>query len=201
MNNELKNLKNPMRIRLEWAVLYSLILIAGVIGFLKFADHVRTHTIPAGQINISVQKTEYPIGEPVKVLVENRLPTTIYVGNDCPSEPLTVYRQENDKWVRIHGKAELSFCKLQDREIALAGNTSALVDFSPWQKMFETPGKYRVVAVVEHYSGLPYQDFYVIKPAAPAVKKQSDNGQTVEPSPQTPERRQDEPQNREQNDN
>lgn len=187
MNSELTNIQHPNRKKIEWLGFYLVLAAIIIFGLYQFADHIKTRTLPAGYINIKVLQSKYLVGEPVQVKLNNNFSTTIYVGNECPEEPLAVYRQEEGKWVRIRQKADVESCKSQDREIGIKANSYAIVDFSPWKKMFMKPGMYRIVALVEHYNSLPYEDFEVVAPPTNPVPTQvqlNPDGHTETPSPE-----------------
>lgn len=174
MNSELAYMKHPGRRRLAWMAFYVLLGVAVIFGIYIFANNVRARTLPVGQIEIHSVQSKYLLGEPVNVKVTNNLSTQIYVGNECPKEPLSIYRQEDDRWVRMHGTADLKICKSQNRIIELAANSSSIVNFGLWQKMFSKAGKYRVVAIVDNYNSLPYEDFEIVEPPKPQPQKRPD---------------------------
>ncbi len=171
MRGELLYVHNPNRIRLYWAIFWSVLLVAVLVATYQVAAHVRTHTAATGQLSLAVPYTKYTVGEEVAFSLTNSFNTTIFVSNECPSEPLMVYRQINNKWVRIHDSVSQSDCKNESRTIAVPSNGVVTGSFAKWKNLFAKPGKYRIVAYVEYYNALPYQDIEIIeKPTAVATQ-------------------------------
>jgi len=169
MNGELHYAHNKLRSRVYWAITYIVIIAAVLFGLYQVAASMQTHTLPAGEIQLSVPYSKYLVGEPITFSIKNNYNSTIYILNDCPNEPLNVYRLVGTVWTRVHDTAAVSECPTQDRMIEVGANGSVDGSFAPWHNLFITPGKYRVVAYVEYYNALPYQEFEVVdKPAAKA---------------------------------
>jgi len=168
MKGELLYVYHPIRQRIIWAIVYAVIII-GSLGALYFVGNkIATHSIPVGDVQLSVPYSKYLVGESVTFTLHNGFNSTIYVINNCPDEPLEVYRQENNTWVRIHDKAAIGDCSSDQRQIAVTANSSISGTYEAWKNLFSTPGKYRIVAYVEYYNALPYQDFEIIaKPETP----------------------------------
>jgi hypothetical protein len=152
------------------------------------AEQTETHIVPVGQVKLTVPYSKYIVGEKISYTIKNNYNSSIYIINNCPSEPLAVYRFENNKWVRQHDQTTQGECAGQQRQINVEPGGSITGDFSPWHNLFKTPGKYRLVVAVEHYNSLPYQDFEVVavgtatltdQPTADAVIPDSSSNQTV----------------------
>ncbi len=165
MNNELDHLKHPFKLSLFWVVVY--ILIAGFIigGANIAANQVRTHTLPTGDVTLSILYSKYVVGESVNFTIKNNYNSSISILNNCPAEPLAVYRQASDgSWIRQHDYASYGACSTEQRQVSVAAGQSVSGNFDPWPNLFVNPGKYRVVAFVEYYNALPYQEFEVVAP-------------------------------------
>jgi hypothetical protein len=146
-------------------------VLGAVIGVLFIlGSRVRTHTLPSGSISLQIPYSKYLVGEAVSFTVKNNFNSAIYIANNCPAEPLAVYKLENQKWVRIHDTADIHECHTEDRQIRIPAGGSSSGSFAGWRNLFNTPGKYRLVVFVEYYNTLPYQDLEVIaKPAVPDI--------------------------------
>ena len=154
-------------------------------------DSIRTHTMPVGQIELAVPYSKYLVGEEVKFTIKNHYNSPIYFTNKCPAEPLNVYRLENGSWVRVHDTATNKDCAKEERQIMIPANSNASGSFAPWHNLFKTPGKYRVVAYVEYYNALPFQEFEVINTLIPAVASPiKTNSSAANPTPTTTRRKQ-----------
>lgn len=156
--------------RIFWMATYAIAVIVILsVGYI-LASAIRTRSLPNGKVTLSVPYSQYLVGENITFTLTNNYNSSIYVTNKCPTEPLDVYRYENNQWVRLHDTASEKDCSDENRQISIAANSSMTGTFAPWHNLFNKPGKYRVVAYVEYYNSLPYQDFEIIeKPIAPAV--------------------------------
>ena len=169
MRKELLHAANPWRVRLTWVAIY-LVLMSATLGTLYIMlERVRTFSLPTGGVELSVPYSTYLVGETVSFTVKNDFNSPIYVNNSCPSEPLSVYRQVNGSWLRIHDTTAISNCATQDRTVMIPPNSSMTATFANWPHLFDTPGNYRVVMMVQYYNALPYQDFQVIAKPTPAL--------------------------------
>ena len=203
--SELSYINNPWRQRIIWIIIYSVVLSTLVLGLYKFAEHLRTHSVPVGQITLNIPYTRYLVGEPITFTINNNFNSPVYITNQCPREPLSVYRYDNSQWVRIHDIAAEKECPDEERLEMVPANGSVSGSFVPWHNLFSQPGKYRVVVYVAYYNTLPYQDFEVI--AAPAIpmpvntstQTKSSSSSQNQQTPTTQPRRQ-QPINREPND-
>jgi len=177
MKSELKHIRNPYRIYVFWFFFYVAIISLSAFGLIKAADRIKTHTLPVGSIELSVPYSKYLVGEPITFSITNNYNGNVYVVNNCPSEPLEVYRLENGKWVRQHDQVEISKCDKNSRLVNVPAKGIVHGSFAAWKNLFSEPGKYRIVAYVEYYNELPYQDIEVILP--PTINKttptESDN--------------------------
>lgn len=170
-----------------WAVLY-LFIVGGTTTFaaVMLTKYEKQH-LPSGSIELSVDKSKYQQGEVVEFTVTNHFPVPVYVTNQCPREPLNVYRWQNTAWVQIHATAkEDGECYTQERDVAVASEATRSYNFSDWPDLFSEPGVYRIAAVIDHYSEIPFQDFVVLEPAevievvdAPQVRYAQEAAQPV----------------------
>lgn len=160
------------RFRVFWFVAIALLLLLVLTWLYYAAASIRTHTLPVGEIQLSVPYSKYLVDEPITFTVKNNYNSPVYFANACPQEPLSVYRLVKGVWLRIHDTASLRDCPDENRQILVPANGSVNGNFGPWHNLFNQPGRYRVVAYVEYYSALPYQEFDVIAapPIAPSVQ-------------------------------
>lgn len=170
------------RFHLLWVVFY-LLLIGGTValGENLYERHSQD-VLPEGNIELLVSKTKYQVGETVEFTVVNHFPTTIYVTNQCPGEPLNVYRWENKKWTQVHDTDKDGVCSDQERNVGIMPEGSRGYNFKDWPNLFKEPGVYRIAMVVQHSDDVFFQDFTVLEPVEVIEIK---NGKTV--SKPTPE--------------
>lgn len=153
-------------------IIGSVILLVIVVVGLWAGLRVKTRLIPNGNVSLSSTYSKYIVGEDISVNINNDFNSTIYFDNNCPDEPLDVYRLENTTWVRIHAKADENKCQQNTNKEGIPPNEARDVSFAAWPDLFSEPGKYRVVAYVEYYDQLPFTDFEVIiKPKIPEIPK------------------------------
>ena len=156
-----------VRSRLFWIGFY-IVLFLGIAWF--FTNLYNSHSqdrLPSGHIELSVSQERYQLGDSIEFTVSNHFPTTIFVSNQCPEEPLYVYRWTENRWVQIHDivKSRDSECYKQPRRVPVPANAELTYNFDDWPDLFASPGVYRIVMVVDHYDELPFQDFVVLEPA------------------------------------
>jgi len=175
MNDNNSIVRHPFRFRASWSIVY--ILAISLIVFLagSAAMGIRTHSLPTGSVKLSVPYSKYLVGETISFTIQNNYNSSINVVNNCPAEPLAVYYQVNGSWVRQHGQALLDECPNEDRQVSVKPGGSIDGSFKPWQNLFGKPGKYRIVAFVEYYNALPYQDIEVIASESPKGANQDAN--------------------------
>ena len=133
-------------------------------------SRISTRAEPVGSIEVSTKYSTYLLGETVDFSVKNNFNSTVYIGNNCPAEPLEVYRLESGKWQRIHDTSDSKSCSNDVRKIAVEANQTRSASFANWPRLFDKAGKYRIVAYVQYYNLVPYSDIEIIeKPTAPAA--------------------------------
>lgn len=175
------------RFHLLWVILY-LLLIGGATAFgAHLYEKNDQDVLPSGSIELLVSKTKYQLGEVVEFTVVNHFPTTIYVTNQCPGEPLNVYRWQDKKWIQIHdtSKDEGGECSSQERDVGIMPEGSRGYNFKDWPNLFKNPGVYRIAMLVQHSNNIFFKDFIVLEPAE-VVERKSVN-QFIEPIPEVPQ--------------
>ena len=113
-------------------------------------------------ISIGTDKSLYTVGEDVTVTLSNMTLSDVYVKNNCPYEPLSVYRLENTKWVSLSVSDSASKCAGEPSSYAIPANKSVKTGYHNWPDLFTAPGTYRIVANIESYSQGPSAEFQVV---------------------------------------
>jgi len=191
MKGELFHTQHPYRTRILWGLFWFLTLFAFAIGLFIAADKIKTHTLPTGKVELKIPYSKYLVGETISFQLKNDFNSPIYVINNCPNEPLAVYRKESNGWMRIHDQASDDDCPDEKRQVSVPANGLVNGTFSAWHNLFNKPGKYRVVAFVEYYNALPYQEFEIIEPpvkqsAAPSSSSTQESESQDDESSTTP---------------
>ncbi len=187
LNRELRTNNMKVRFHVLWFVFY-IILVGGFIAsaILVYRQHSENQ-FPSGSISLNVGKERYKLGEEVTFSVRNQFPSTIYVANNCPEEPLNVYRWDKKKWEQIHAKAKgkNTDCHKQPRQIAIQPNSTREYNFGDWPSLFADPGVYRIAMKIDHSDELAFSDFVVLRPAK-VIKKPNPINQTSPTAPAAP---------------
>ncbi len=177
---ELEFTKRPAVTYIKWSMVYLVILALIVAVALLLAGKIRTYSLPTGAVELSMPYGRYLVGEPVTFTLKNNFNAPIYVANNCPDEPLAVYKLEQSTWVRIHDETTLTSCTTKERQIMIAAGGEQNGSFAKWKHLFNKPGTYRIVAFVEYFNTMPYQDIEIVAKPKPVVAEPQP---VVTPSP------------------
>src|SRR5665213_417620 len=100
--------------------------------------------VPASGIGVSVGQPQYKVGQDVTVTLSNATPNNVYVTNNCPNEPLAVYKLENNSWVAINAATNISKCADEPRNYEIPADRSIKTDYRYWPGLFAQAGHYRI---------------------------------------------------------
>lgn len=164
--------RNHRKRIVSWVLIYLCIFASFLAVVYWQARKVNTLDFPNGELQVSVSKDKYTVGDTINYTIKNGLVNAVTLVNKCPQEPLHVYQWESNQWVRIHDTANATACAKQPRQTRIAPGGSVTQNYAPWSKLFAKPGIYRVVAFADNYPGLPYADFQVVSPPLPALAPQ-----------------------------
>jgi hypothetical protein len=161
----------PHRIGRYWSIFYAIFGVILIVILIIIAAHIGTHTVPVGKVYIATPYSKYVVGEPISYTLTNGYDAPVYITSQCPSEPIAVYQSTSSGWNRIHATATIQTCNNQPSEVTLEPGKTATTSLSPWQSLFASPGKYRLVAIVDNYTLLPYVDIEIIAKPSPNIIK------------------------------
>jgi len=164
--------RNHRKRLISWVITYVCIFAGFLILIYWQAQKVNTQSLPNGQLQVTVSKDKYTVGDTVVYTVSNGLANDITLIDNCPREPLYVYQWQSGQWLRIHDTAKLTSCAGQPKQITIASGSSVTKNYATWSKLFAKPGIYRIVAFANNYTDLPYVDFQVVAPPAAAPAPQ-----------------------------
>ena len=150
-----------------WALVYVLLIVGLGIAIYLQAKRVDTLGFANGQLQLTTSKTKYTVGDTISYTLKNGLSEPITLKNTCPQEPLYAYSWTNNAWVRIHDTAKASVCKGEPSQFTIPAGGSYSQNFSNWPNLFSKPGIYRIVALANNYTALPYTDFQVVAKNGP----------------------------------
>lgn len=163
LKGELNHALHPRTTVYRWVTFYLLLLVVLYFAFSIFTSQYRTYRVPTGSVELTIPYVTYLVGEPITFTVKNGFESTIYIPNECPEEPLTVYKLVDKKWQRLHAVTSPSSCVLKDRQISVSPHGTQNGNYTSWPELFKDPGKYRVVAYIDYFNMAPYQDFEIIE--------------------------------------
>lgn len=188
LNRELRTKNMTIRFHILWALFYVVLFSGFVYVGMKVYNEHNEDNLPSGHIVLSVGKEKYQLNDKITFQIENNFPNTIYVINNCPEEPLNVYKWVDNNWKQIHdtAKDKNSNCYKQPRRIAIGARSSIKYDFEDWPHLFKEPGVYRLVMKLDHYDDLPYRDFVILKPAKIIEVENNDDNTPAQTSPSAP---------------
>ncbi len=167
--SELGHVQDPWRSRLRWLGVFIVLLVCIVFASFVALDRVRTYSLPTGGVQLSMQYSQYLVGEPVSFTIKNGFNSPISIATSCPSEPVAVYRMAGKQWLRIHDTATATLCSEPSGTMQIPAAGISTVSLANWPHLFATPGTYRIALQVEYSNTLPYVDFSVINPPLPYV--------------------------------
>jgi hypothetical protein len=151
-----------------WSVFYTVILGGFAYYMYTISKDVNTYGFVNGSIQVATSQAKYTVGDTISYTLTNNLASPITLVNNCPQEPLHVYKWENSQWQRIHDTAGSGACDSAQKQITIASGQAINGSFANWKNLFAQPGIYRVVAFASNYTQLPYADFQVVAPPAAA---------------------------------
>lgn len=147
------------------AMPYVVILaLAGVIGYRTSVSIFAAPIVSGGLVRLSVDQPQYSLGQTVRFTLTNDSPKPISVINNCPNEPLEVYRQQakTGQWQRIRDTADAAKCANAPRQYVIAAGAASAASYRYWPDLFAAPGRYRIIAPIEQYDDRPAIEFDVV---------------------------------------
>lgn len=113
-------------------------------------------------VEIILSKAQYKVGEEIFFGILNKTDKELEIENECPREPLDIYKLDSGHWKKIVSEAEID-C-VGSRDIALEPGELRGASFLPWQKiLFSESGTYKIEVKVEHYEN-KYEKIFSIVP-------------------------------------
>jgi hypothetical protein len=145
------------------SALIPVVIVGGfvVFGRLSNVSIFALTQAPAG-IKLYVDQQQYAVGQQINVTVANTTSRTVYVNNNCPYQPFTVYRYSDGQWLSISATTDASKCVGETHAYPVPAHRSVVTDYQYWMGLFNQPGSYRIVANIESYSGGPNVTFQVV---------------------------------------
>lgn len=135
MENLNKILKNVL--------LFTIIFIAINYVFGLFSDKDDELLLNSGNLVFSTTDTEYSRRQIVTVEISNSTKEDILIPNECPGEPFSVFRYENNEWIAKSASPKLD-CK-NAKDITLKPGEETKIAYSNWNHtLFNEMGRFRI---------------------------------------------------------
>lgn len=152
----------PLHMR-KVGVVYGLFIVPmALVGYMATRG-LFANPLPTAQATLTLDKTQYKVGDVVRFTLANNSTESIAVTNNCPYEPLRVYKQVGTDWQQVHGKSDQAVCEGKSRQYIIAPGAQATTSYKFWEQLFAQPGRYKIVAELNDTASGPSQEFEVIQ--------------------------------------
>lgn len=99
-------------------------------------------TLSEDDIGIATQKTEIAYGREVKLTIQNNLQEALIIENECPAEPLDVFKYKNGEWIQAEASLDIACA---DQDTTLEPGASLSISYSAWTyNLFDELARYQV---------------------------------------------------------
>jgi hypothetical protein len=142
---------------------YAVAFVALIIVGYQLLKSSSPESLDQSGVGLTTSKPQYAIGENIKYTIVNSTKAPVYVANNCPGEPLQVYRMENGRWSRLHSSVDKSKCVNENRTYEIAAESQVSSTYRYWLNLFSIPGQYRLTAPIEGSEYSPTVIFTVIQ--------------------------------------
>jgi hypothetical protein len=146
-----------LKLLIPYAVVFGLM---GVVG-LQITNLISAQPLTQDQVELSVTSDQYAVGAPVRFTIKNNMERPIFVANNCPEAPLQVYFWDGGHWLQQHATVEPDKCLGEPRRYEVVPHGTVSASYAYWMSLFARPGRYRLVAPIEHYQPAPSVEFTV----------------------------------------
>lgn len=127
-------------------LLFGLFFIALLLIFRGCSGNTDLDANLAGSdLGIAVLNTEYNLDDLVSVKLKNNTSEEIHIENDCPREPLNVYRYHNGEWIQLEAKPKIVCSYTED--FIIQPEEELNIDYTSWNHaLFHEIGRYKIGA-------------------------------------------------------
>ena len=117
--------------------------------------------LPPDAVEIVLSKDSYEVGEEIIFGVQNKTDRSLRVENECPYEPLEIYRWNDSRWEHIKAQAKVE-CRADHEDIMIEPYSLVGSTFLPWSNIiFKEVGKYRLELKIEGFGNNFYKEFEI----------------------------------------
>lgn len=139
------------------------ILSVGLVLSVKFLMPVpEAKFLSDHAVEIVLSKAQYKVGEEIYFGILNKTDKELKIENECPREPLNIYKKMNDGgWKKISSEATVD-CSGSGDIVIKAGELRG-ASFLPWQKiLFSSSGVYKMEVELKGYENKYEQIFSIV---------------------------------------
>jgi YidC/Oxa1 family membrane protein insertase len=122
-----------------------LIFFALFLTLQGFEQEKPSDSTASGPVVLETAKKEYIVNHPIELLVTNTTSEVVAVANDCPSEPLDVFRYVDGDWEQVESSSDSVVCSDDLKPLLLVPFETLVVDYRPWvDTVFSEFGRYKI---------------------------------------------------------
>ncbi|MFC1810185.1 YidC/Oxa1 family membrane protein insertase [Patescibacteria group bacterium] len=125
-------------------ILFGIFFIALLLIFRGCSGNTDLEANLAGNdIGIAVLNSEYNQGDLVSLKLKNNTSGAVEIENDCPREPLDVFRYQNGEWVQLESSPKIT-CNTTD-PFVIQPQEELNLDYKSWNySLFHEIGRYKI---------------------------------------------------------
>lgn len=125
-------------------ILFGIFFIALLLIFRGCSGNVDLEANLAGNdIGIAVLNSEYKQGDLVSLKLKNNTSAPIEIENDCPREPLDVFRYQNGEWIQLESSPKIT-CNTTD-PFVIQPQEELDLNYKSWNhSLFHVIGRYKI---------------------------------------------------------
>lgn len=129
-------------------ILFGLFFIALMLIFRGCTSNTELDAnLTGSDLGIAVLNTEYKIDDLVNVKLKNNTDSEIKIENDCPREPLNVYKYFNGEWIQLESEPKIT-CATTD-PFVIPPEEELNVNYVSWNHaLFHEIGRYKIGATM-----------------------------------------------------
>jgi len=108
-------------------------------------DNSLDANLSGGDLGIAVVNSEYKLDDLVTVQLKNNTNKEIQIENDCPREPLNVYKLQNGQWLQLKSAPKIA-CNSTDN-LTIQPKEELKISYTSWNHaLFHEMGRYKIGA-------------------------------------------------------
>lgn len=116
--------------------------------FGSFKNEGTEQKLGEGTLGIATTKENFSRGDTITVQLKNNTKEVIQIPNECPNEPLTVYRFSEDVWKQIAATPKITCA--DTKPITIEPDKTVTIKYDKWSRaLFSNIGKYKIGVTLE----------------------------------------------------